>query len=57
MHYWPKRKDPRRGIGGKIPGKIEDGRQLEPGTDERIGAPKPPTGRFTNFTPLTTLID
>ena len=42
MHYWPERKDPRRGIGRKMPDRIEDRRRLELGTDGRIGAPNRP---------------
>ena len=41
MRYWPKRKTPRRGKCKKMHGKTWDGRQLEPETDRKIGAPNP----------------
>ena len=40
--YWPERKNPRRGKGKKMHGRVGDGRRLEPEIDERIGALSPP---------------
>ncbi|KAF3949672.1 hypothetical protein CMV_024487 [Castanea mollissima] len=56
MCCWPEKRGPRRGKGRRTFGKIgaENGQDGERQEDRRS---KPPTGRFTSFTPLTATID
>ena len=56
-HYWPERKNPRRGIDRKMHGRIEDGRRLELETNRRISTPNRPLEGLWNFTLLTAPID
>ena len=57
MHFWPEKRNPRRGKDKKTYDRIGGKRWLEPTNDVSTGTTNPLARKFTSFTPLTAPID